>query len=85
MINIKNKIMEFVYTLDHVYEVDDTEEVKFIGIFSSRKKAQEAISQLRDKPGFRNHPKKAFQINKCKIDRIGWSEGFCSWEEAMSS
>jgi hypothetical protein len=84
MINIKNVIMKFVYTVDHVYEVNDTEEVKFIGVFSSRKVAQEAINQLRDKPGFRDHPKKAFLIGRVKIDRIGWTEGFCSSEEAIA-
>lgn len=76
--------MEYVYLLEHVYEIGSTEEIKTIGIFSSRKNAQEAVNQLRNKPGFRDHPKKAFLISKCKVDRIGWSEGFCSWEETMN-
>ena len=77
--------MEFVYKVDHVYEVDDIEEVKFIGVFSSMEKAQEVVNKLILQPGFRDYPVDAFQINETKIDRIGWSEGFCSWEEALSS
>ena len=77
--------MKFVYKVDHVYEIDDLEEVKFIGVFSSMEKAQEVVNKLILQPGFRNHPIDAFQINKIKIDRIGWNEGFCSWEEAMGT
>ena len=73
--------MEFVYRIDHVYEVDGIEEVKFIGVFSTMKKAQEVVNQLISEPGFRDYPIDAFQINKTKIDRVGWSEGFCSWED----
>lgn len=77
--------MEFVYKVDHVYEVDDIEEVKFIGVFSSIEKAREAVNELILQPGFKDHPTDAFQINKIKIDRIGWVEGFCSWKEAIDS
>jgi len=77
--------MEFVYRVEHVYEEDGIEEVKFIGVFSSMEKAQEVVAQLIYKSGFINYPMDAFQINKTKIDRIGWAEGFCSLEEALDS
>jgi hypothetical protein len=76
--------MDFVYLVEHTYESDGIDEVKTIGIFSTRKKAQEAVEYLRYKPGFRDYPKKAFLISRAKIDRIGWSEGFCSFEESMA-
>jgi homoserine kinase type II len=76
--------MEFVYLVEHVYSVDEIDRIKTIGIFSTRIKAQEAVNQLRYQPGFRDHPKKAFLIGRVKIDRIGWTEGFCSSEETIA-
>ena len=70
--------MEFVYLVEHVYKFDDIDRIKTIGFFSTFKKAKEAVEQLRYKPGFRDHPKKSFLISKAKIDRIEWTEGFCS-------
>lgn len=77
--------MEFVYELEHVYEIDGEEEVKSIGIFSSREKAKEAIRMLKSKPGFKDHSLEAFQIHKSKIDQIDWVDGFCSWQEALDA
>ena len=72
--------MEYVYKVDHVYEVENVEEIKFIGIFSSMEKANEVVKSLTLQAGFKDHPIEAFQISKVKIDRIGWAEGFISIE-----
>jgi hypothetical protein len=49
-------------------------EIKFIGVFSSRKLAKFAISHLKNKPGFDIVGK--FSLDVYTLDRIQWSEGF---------
>lgn len=68
--------MDYVYVLHHSYELDDEDEVKLIGVFSSKSKAKSAISFLQDKEGFKEHPVDCFIIDKYKIDGINWAEGF---------
>lgn len=69
-----------VFMLWHVYERTDDlggqDEEKLIGVFSSKAKAQEAIEQLKDREGFRNHPLSCFEIHRTKIDQISWADGF---------
>ncbi len=72
-----------VYVLEHVYELPDgEEEVKHIGIFSTEKNAQDVISQLKDKIGFNRYPIECFKISLAEIDRVGWGDGFITWDEA---
>ncbi len=72
-----------IYYVEHVYEKDNEEEIKFIGVFSSRKNAQNAIDKLFLKPGFRDFPIECFQISEGKLNRYGWEEGFTSWKDAL--
>lgn len=74
--------MEYVYKLEHMYEVDNIEEIKFIGVFSSIHKAEEARDKLMLEFGFKDHPVEFFYIDQILIDHIGWCEGFISWNEA---
>ncbi len=74
--------MNYVFMLEHVYEVGEKEEIKFIGVFSSESKAKEAIRELIPKKGFSEHPETCFVISKSKIDEFGWKEGFINWEDA---
>ena len=73
--------MSKVYILEHIYEADDIEEIKFIGVFSLKTKAESAIEFLSKKPGFIDHPLDCFQISEEKLDEYEWKEGFISWEE----
>ena len=66
--------MESVFILQHSYESPE-EQTKFIGVYSSREKAQEAISRLSSQPGFKNFPDN-FYIDEYQIDQDNWSEGF---------
>lgn len=68
------------YELYHEYENDD-DDYKYIGAFSSAKKAKEVIEQLIRQPGFSDYPKKAFSIHKCRINTYEWKEGFRSWKD----
>lgn len=68
--------MNVVYLLQHSYELDNgCEEIKTLGIFSDEKNAQEAIDEYKKLPGFKNH-KNGFFIDKYKLDKKNWAEGF---------
>jgi hypothetical protein len=54
---------------------DRTEDVKFIGAYSSRASAQLAVDRLRSQPGFRDYPDD-FSIDEYEIDKDHWTEGF---------
>jgi hypothetical protein len=64
------------YVVQHAYVPDGSEndEVKFIGVFSSREQARKAVKKLKTKPGFRRFGR--FHIDKYSIDAIHWSTGF---------
>jgi hypothetical protein len=67
----------FGYTLVHVHDHNEYEDVKFIGVFSSWEKAQGAKQQLKDKPGFCESPN-GFHTEPYEVDKIYWEEGFCT-------
>lgn len=68
--------MMIVFTLYHVHEFDDgPEDAKLIGIFSTRAKAEAALENVRDQPGFRSTPE-GFSIDEHLVDRMGWTEGY---------
>lgn len=66
----------YVFLAMHVFRYEDGHEnIRVIGIFTSKQKAQEAIRRLRDKPGFR-YRKRAFEISRYVLDLRHWTEGF---------
>jgi hypothetical protein len=70
--------MASVFMLSHTHEFDDGhEDVKIIGLYSSREKAESVLANVRDQPGFRIFPE-GFSIDEWRVDpdHIGWSEGF---------
>lgn len=68
--------MKSVYVLQHVHEHrSGNEDVKFIGVYSSRALARSAILRLSAKPGFRDC-KEGFHIDSCKLNQDNWIEGF---------
>jgi hypothetical protein len=65
-----------VYTLWHVHEFDDGEEdVKFIGVYSTMQKAEEAQQRLQTQEGFRDTPE-GFAIDAYEVDEDHWKEGY---------
>jgi hypothetical protein len=50
------------------------QELKFIGVFSSKKKAQSAVADLKLKPGFCSAGK--FSTDAYYVDKVQWPEGF---------
>lgn len=69
--------MTIVYNLNHEYVMENGEdEVKELGIYSSRAKAEEAIARYWTLPGFRDHPD-GFKIYETELDRDrAWTDGF---------
>jgi hypothetical protein len=69
--------MKSVFVLQHSYELSETgeEETKFIGVYSTREEAQEAMNWLSKQPGFKDFPA-YFYIDEYEIDQDNWSEGF---------
>jgi hypothetical protein len=62
-----------IYHLEHEYawlndKNEEIDEVKYIGTFSSKQKALEAIEQLKEKKGFVNYPIDCFKIHESYID-----------------
>ena len=69
----------FAFQLQHSYEKPGGwDEVKMIGLFRRKKDAEAAIDELILRPGFRDHPREAFHIDKYEFGRVWWREGFGS-------
>lgn len=68
--------MASVFVLQNVHSQEDgIEDVKFIGVYSSRMKAQEAVTRLGRLPGFANAPE-GFHIDEYRVDQDHWAEGY---------
>ena len=74
--------MAKVYVLQHVHSLDDgADDVKFIGVYSSRENAQAAITRLRQAPGFSEAPA-GFHIDEYQVDKDQWVEGYSTLASA---
>jgi hypothetical protein len=68
--------MTTVFVLQHVHPTGgDAEDVKFVGVYSTRQKAQEAVARLTGLPGFAATPD-GFHIDEYRVDHDQWAEGF---------
>jgi hypothetical protein len=75
-----------VFVVQHVRAEDDSEDVKMIGVYSSRDEAEAAVERKRKFSGFSDfprivHPMKeddmsGFYINEMILNHDYWSEGF---------
>jgi hypothetical protein len=70
--------MSSVFVLQHVHSRDDgVEDVKFIGVYSSREKAQQAVARLSRLPGFADAPD-GFHVDEYRVDQDHWVEGYAA-------
>lgn len=68
--------MTSVFVLQHAHTKEDgDEDVKFIGVYSSREKAQAAVTRVGRQPGFSDKPD-GFHIDEYRIDQDQWAEGY---------
>ncbi len=67
-----------VYVLEHVHsQANGWEDVKFIGVYSSRENALAAIKRLSGAPGFAEAAS-GFHIDEYQVDKDHWVEGYSS-------
>ena len=71
---MKNKLHS-VFVLQHEYESDGFDHIKFIGVYSSFHNADSAVRQLSREQGFCNCIE-GFNITEYQIDKTHWLEGF---------
>ena len=68
--------MASVFVLQHVHAQEDGgEDVKLIGVYSSREKADEAMARLGRLPGFSEAPD-GFHVDEYRVDQDHWVEGY---------
>ena len=72
---MKSDKRDIVYIVEHSYILDGCEEIKHIGVFTTKKKAKKAVKKLKKQKGFKKH-KKGFTIGPCKLNQIYWDGGF---------
>src|SRR5262245_1684545 len=64
-----------VFVVQHQHELDGCDEVKFIGVYSTARRAAAAVALAKGLPGFRDHPD-GFSVDAYEVDRSHWVEGF---------
>ena len=68
--------MASVFVLQHVHSREDgVEDVKFIGVYSSRAKADTAVARLSCLAGFSDAPD-GFHVDEYRVDQDHWVEGY---------
>ena len=79
--------MKKAFLLQHLHLVDGgDEDVKTLGIYSSRESAEKAVVRFRGLPGFRDVPQMAdpsaigagegFYIDEFELDQDSWASGY---------
>ncbi|HVU09353.1 MAG TPA: hypothetical protein VHG89_12495 [Verrucomicrobiae bacterium] len=66
-----------VFIVQHSYEVEPCghDETKFIGVYSSREAAVEAVKRLSEQPGFCDKLD-CFFIDEYEVGKDHWTKGF---------
>ncbi len=73
----------FVVQHLHVHE-DGEEDVKFIGVYSSREVAEGAVDRLKLQPGFCDTPD-GFSIDLYRLDEDNWTDGYATIHHSDNS
>jgi hypothetical protein len=74
--------MASVFVVQHVHlREEGVEDVKFIGVYSSREKAQQAVARVIHLPGF-SDAADGFHVDEYRIDQDHWVEGYVAATEA---
>lgn len=80
--------MKNVFVLQHLHLLNgDEEDVKMLGVYSSRELALAAVERFRRQPGFRDLPQMAeytdapgspegFHLSEYELDQDSWREGY---------
>jgi hypothetical protein len=64
-------------------QVDDGDDVKLLGVYSSREAVDARIERARQSPGFRDHPD-SFHVDAYVVDKDEWSSGFSTYHYPLA-
>ena len=67
--------MASVFVVQHVHSRGDGEDVKLVGVYSSREMAEAAVARLGLQPGFCDSMD-GFSVDEDRLDQDQWAEGF---------
>jgi hypothetical protein len=68
--------MSSVFVVQHVHTLaDGSEDVKFVGVYSSRATAEAAVARLSQVAGFADATD-GFSIDEYPLDRDHWTDGY---------
>jgi hypothetical protein len=59
--------------------IEDSDNAKLLGVFSSRELAQERVEAALTEPGFADHPE-GFTVDEYVVDQHEWIEGFVEFD-----
>ena len=71
---INNK--QILYRLKHKHYTDGYLQIIYIGLFSSKEKAENIVDELIIQPGFKLHSRSCFEITKIILNDFNWKKGF---------
>ena len=69
------EIRHFADPEDYWFDEEAGDDVKRLGIYSSRELAQERMARARSLPGFRDEPD-CFYIEEAAVDEDEWTDGY---------
>jgi hypothetical protein len=64
-----------IFILWHVHELPDEEDIKLIGVYSTRELAEQAQQRALTQPGFCDAPE-GFCIDCYQVNKDHWTEGY---------
>lgn len=64
---------------DYWSSEEEGDDVKLLGVYSSRAAAERAIERARTRPGFRDEPR-CFFVGDYVLDKDAWADGFVTLE-----
>ncbi|SEH34869.1 DUF7336 domain-containing protein [Chryseobacterium culicis] len=77
-ISVKGLGLNTVFSVSHYYTIHTfLDDERYIGVFSSLEKAENAIEELKNKPGFKDH-QDDFNISELDLATLLWNTGFGS-------
>lgn len=75
-LSVKELNLESIFSVSHSYTIHrHLDDERFIGVFSSEKKATIAIEKLKTKQGFKEYPDD-FDCSELEINDLLWKSGF---------
>jgi hypothetical protein len=64
-----------LYVVQHTHQIDKDDDIKLLGIYSSRDAAELAVERAKQRPGLRDAPD-GFSIDGYVLDQDCWTEGY---------